>query len=238
MDSLRSLLPAYRRHRFAILFSSIALTIVGDPLLDAAGTDLGLLEAFLALNLLLAMLGGVVEGHWRTLVTLTALVVVLRGISAAGGNPLVLSASEAIWAFAALVACIATLRFVLREGTVDSERIYAALSVYLLAGLAFGVAYYVIEGVRPGSLRVTSADGATVAALGLKTAIYFSFVTLATLGYGDVVPVGPLPQSLATLEAVGAQLYLAVLIARLVSLQARSSSDADRSRGENVPPSR
>jgi hypothetical protein len=52
------------------------------------------------------------------------------------------------------------------------------------------------------------------------------------------VPVGPLPRSLATLEAVGAQLYLAVLIARLVSLQARSSSDADRSRGENVPPSR
>ena len=39
MDPLRSLLPAYRRHRFAILFSSIALTIVGDPLLDAAGTD-------------------------------------------------------------------------------------------------------------------------------------------------------------------------------------------------------
>jgi hypothetical protein len=225
LDPLRSLLPAYRRRRFAILFFSIILTMVGNPLLDAAGADLDLLEAFLVLNLLLAILGGVAEGHWRTLVALPALVVVLRGISAAFGNPLVLSASEAFGALAGIVACIATLHFVLRDGAVDSERIYAALSVYLLAGLAFGVAYYALEGVQPGSLHMTSAADATGAAMSLKTAIYFSFVTLATLGYGDVVPVGPLARSLATLEAVGAQLYVAVLIARLVSLQARSSPE-------------
>jgi hypothetical protein len=225
LDPQRFLPPAYRRRRFAILFFSIVLTMVGDPLLDAAGTDLDLLEAFLALNLLLAILGAVAEGHWRTLVALATLVVVLRGISAVFGNPLILTASEAVWALAGLGACIATLHFVLREGAVDSERIYAALSVYLLAGLAFGVAYYVVEGVQPGSLRISSADDATAAAVGLETAIYFSFVTLATLGYGDVVPVGSVARSLATLEAVGAQLYVAVLIARLVSLQARSSPE-------------
>ena len=237
MDPLRSLLSAYRRRRFAILFFSLVLTLVGNPLLDAVGPDLDLLEAFLALNLLSAILSGVVGGHWRTLVILAALCLTLRGISAAFGNPLVLSASEVIWAVAGLVACIATLHFVLRKGTVDSERIYAALSVYLLAGLVFGVAYHVMGGIRPGSLRVTSAEGAPVAAVGLKTAIYFSFVTLATLGYGDVVPTSPLAQSLATLEAVGAQLYLAVLIARLVSLQAGSSSDGDRPKPGNVTPS-
>ena len=207
--------------------------------MDAVGPDLDLIEAFLALNLLSAILSGVVGGHWRTLAMLAALCLVLRGISAAFGNPLVLSASEAIWAVAALVACIATLHFVLlRKGTVDSERIYAALSVYLLAGLVFGVAYHVMGGIRPGSLRVTSAGGAPVEAVGLKTAIYFSFVTLATLGYGDVVPASPLTQSLATLEAVGAQLYLAVLIARLVSLQSGSTSDGDGPNPGNVPPSR
>ncbi len=222
MDPQRFLLPAYRRRRFAILFFSIVLTMVGDPLLDAAGTDLDLLEVFLALNLLLAILGGVAEGHWWTLVALATLVVVLRGISAVFGNPLILTASEAVWALAGLGACIATLHFVLREGAVDSERIYAALSVYLLAGLAFGVAYYVVEGVQPGSLRVASADDVATAPVALKTAIYFSFVTLATLGYGDVVPVAPLARSLAIIEAVGAQLYIAVLIARLVSRQAVS----------------
>jgi Ion channel len=238
LDPLHSLLSAYRRRRFAILFFSLLLTLVGNPLLDAVGPDLDLIEAFLALNLLSAILSGVVGGYWRTLATLAALCLVLRGISAAFGNPLVLSASEAIWAVAGLVACVATLHFVLRKGTVDSERIYAALSVYLLAGLVFGVAYHVMEAIWPGSLRMTSAEGASVAAAGLKNTIYFSFVTLATLGYGDVVPASPLARSLAIFEAVGAQFYLAVLIARLVSLQAGSTSDGDGPNSGNVPPSR
>lgn len=237
LDPLHSLPSAYRRRRFAILFFSIVLTLGANPLLDAVGPDLDLLETFLALNLLSAILSGVVGGHWRTLVTLAGLFLVLRGISAAFGNPVVLSASEAIWAVAGLVACISTLHFVLRKGTVDSERIYAALSVYLLAGLVFGVAYHVMETIWPGSLRVTSTEGAPVAAAGLKNAIYFSFVTLATLGYGDVVPASPLARSLAISEAVGAQLYLAVLIARLVSLQAGSTSDGDGPKPGNVPPS-
>jgi hypothetical protein len=190
------------------------------------------------LNLLSAILSGVVRGHWRALATLGALCIILRGISAAFGNPVVLSASEAIWAVAGLVACIATLHFVLRKGTVDSERIYAALSVYLLAGLVFSVTFHVMETIWPGSLHVTSAEGAPGAAVGLKNAIYFSFVTLATLGYGDVVPATPLARSLAIFEAVGAQLYLAVLIARLVSLQTGSTSDGDGPKPGNVPPSR
>jgi voltage-gated potassium channel Kch len=66
--------------------------------------------------------------------------------------------------------------------------------------------------------------GAPAASLDFGTAIYFSFVTLATLGYGDVVPASPIARSLAICEAVGAQLFVAVLIARLVSLQSRSRS--------------
>jgi hypothetical protein len=50
------------------------------------------------------------------------------------------------------------------------------------------------------------------------TAIYYSFVTLATIGYGDIVPRSELARSLATMEAIMGQLYLAVMIARLVSL--------------------
>lgn len=222
MDSRSALLSAYRRRRFAVLFFSILLTLVGSPLFDAVGPDLDLLEAFLALNLVSAILSGVVEGRWHTLVALAALFGVSRAASIAFGNPLVLSASEAIWAVAGLTACGATLQFALREGVVDSERIYAALSVYLLAGLVFGVAFHVLEGILPGSLRATSA-GSAPAAANLQDAIYFSFVTLATLGYGDVVPATAVARSLATLEAVGAQLYLAVLIARLVSLQTRHS---------------
>lgn len=222
MDRLQSLILAYRRRRFAILFFSILLTLVGSPLLDAVGVNLDLLEAFLALNLVSAILGSVAEGRWRGIVAAAAFFVVLRAISAALGSPSLLSASQAVWAVAGFVASVAMLPFVLREGPVDSERIYAALSIYLLAGLVFGVAYHVMEGIHPGSLRVLPFEADAVAPGSLRTAIYFSFVTLATLGYGDVVPASPAAQSLAILEAVGAQLYLAVLIARLVSLQARS----------------
>jgi voltage-gated potassium channel Kch len=221
VDSRSARFTAYRRRRFAVLFFSILLTLVGSPLLAAVGRDLDLLEAFLALNLASAILSGVVDGRWHAIAALAALFVLTRAASIASGNPLVLSASEALWAVAGLAACGATLQFALREGVVDSERIYAALSVYLLAGLVFGVAFHVMEGILPGSLRLASAG--SEAGASLQDAIYFSFVTLATLGYGDVVPATAIARSLATLEAVGAQLYLAVLIARLVSLQTRHS---------------
>jgi voltage-gated potassium channel len=59
--------------------------------------------------------------------------------------------------------------------------------------------------------------------LSLSRATYLSFVTIATLGYGDIVPKSELAQSLAIVEAVGGQMYLAVLIARLVSLYSRQA---------------
>jgi Ion channel len=108
-----------------------------------------------------------------------------------------------------------TARHGLRSGAVDAERIFAALDAYLLAGLVFGMCYWLLGRVDPVAFNETD--------LSLARAIYFSFVTLATLGYGDVVPRRELVQSLAIVEAVGGQMYLAVLIARLVSLYSRQS---------------
>ena len=222
MGQLQSLLTRYRRRRFAILFYSLLLTLVGRPLLDALFVEVDLV-VFLTLNLLAVIASSVVEGRWRVIAALAFLFVAMRAIYLAAGVALVLSASEAFWALGSLLACAAMLRFVLRRGVVDSERIYAALGVYLLAGLVFGVAYHTMERVWPGSLRLASPESPN-----LTTSIYFSFVTLATLGYGDIVPASTLARAVATVEAVGAQLYLAVLIARLVSLQSRES-DGDRS---------
>jgi hypothetical protein len=227
MGHLRSLVVRYHRRRFATLFFTLLLTLVGHPLLEALHADLDL-GVFLALNLLAVTLGSAAEGHWRAPAVLAVLFIAARGIHVGAELPVVLSASEAFFTGAAFLACAATLRSVFRGGVVDAERIYAALSVYLLAGLMFGVAYHAMESVWPGSLRLTSGELAP-ASPSLVTAIYFSFVTLATLGYGDIVPLSPLARAAAMLEAVGAQLYVAVLIARLVSLHTRES-DGDRSR--------
>jgi voltage-gated potassium channel Kch len=91
----------------------------------------------------------------------------------------------------------------------------AALSAYLLAGHFFAITYFQVEQLRPGSFAI--AGVATLPAqLDLQTAIYFSYVTLATLGYGDISPLTPTARGLAISEAILGQLYLAVLVARLV----------------------
>src|SRR5215813_11347576 len=100
----------------------------------------------------------------------------------------------------------------MRGAKVDAEHLFAALSSYLLAGIYFGLLYWALEQLRPGTFVAATAFSKT-------GGIYFSFVTLATLGYGDIVPKTDVARGLAILEAVGGQLYIAVTIARLVGSQ-------------------
>ena len=124
-------------------------------------------------------------------------------------------ASLAVWGVLALGTVAGALRFALRGSTVGREQVYAALSAYLLAGMFFGVLYSVLEQVAPGSLSTGSV--AATGVFPLTTAMYFSFVTLASLGYGDILPLSDPARGLAIVEVVGGQLYLAVMVARLVS---------------------
>ena len=78
--------------------------------------------------------------------------------------------------------------------------------------------YWVLEQIWPGTFTVTGD-------FSRMSAIYFSFVTLATLGYGDIVPRTDVARGLAIVEGVGGQLFLAVMVARLVSLYGRGRAD-------------
>ena len=93
----------------------------------------------------------------------------------------------------------------------DSETIYAALGTYLLAGVFFGQIYWSLESAWPGSI-VGPDEFSDV------RAVYYSFITLATLGYADIVPRPDLARGIATFEVIGGQLFLAVLVARLIGL--------------------
>jgi hypothetical protein len=101
----------------------------------------------------------------------------------------------------------------LRDGPVTLHRIQGAVAAYLLLGVLWAHAYALTAMLRPGAFSgpVDPADGP-------RAFFYFSFVTLTTVGYGDVLPVHPAARSLANLEAVTGTLYLAILVARLVSL--------------------
>jgi hypothetical protein len=100
-----------------------------------------------------------------------------------------------------------------RPGPVTSQRIMGAVAVYLLLGLGWEQAYELLYLLRPESF------GGVDASTGPEAWTYFSFVTLTTVGYGDIVPVSPLARSLAISESLSGQIYLAVMLARLVALQ-------------------
>ena len=122
-----------------------------------------------------------------------------------------------LWTLIGLFAAAGALRFAMRAELVDAEHLYAALSAYLLAGIYFGLFYWVLEQVWPGTFAVAGD-------FSRMSAIYFSFVTLATLGYGDIVPRTDVARGLAIVEGVGGQLFLAVMVARLVSLYGRGKA--------------
>jgi hypothetical protein len=92
------------------------------------------------------------------------------------------------------------------------KRIAGAVAVYLLLGLIWARLYQVVELASPGAFRVPEGEGPNGASL-----TYFSFVTLATLGYGDISPINIVARDLAVLEAIMGQLYLVILISRLVA---------------------
>jgi hypothetical protein len=110
-----------------------------------------------------------------------------------------------------------------RSGPITFHRIQGAVAAYLLLGVIWAVAYSLVDFLRPGSF-----SGLASAADGSRSWLYFSFVTLTTVGYGDVLPVHPVARSLAILEAVTGPLYLTILLARLVSLAAAPGAGAAR----------
>jgi hypothetical protein len=112
-----------------------------------------------------------------------------------------------------LCLLVVVLGQTLRSGPVTFHRIQGAVAAYLLLGVLWAQLYSLTALLRPGAF-----SGAVNVADGPRAWLYFSFLTLTTVGYGDVLPVHPAARSLAMLEAVVGPLYLAILIARLVSL--------------------
>ena len=103
---------------------------------------------------------------------------------------------------------------VFRKGPISSSRLQGAVAVYLLLGLTWAHAYVIFNRDHPNAFATTEDTPSTVAAW-----TYFSFVTLTTVGYGDITPKAPVARMLAVSEALTGQLYLAVMLARLVALQ-------------------
>lgn len=111
---------------------------------------------------------------------------------------------------------VAIIRHLFKKEQVDIDTILSAVSAYLMIGLTFAVVYVLLETAHPGSFVLNNPMQKL-----WEDLFYFSIVTLTTLGYGDIVPVTAQSRSVASLEATTGVLYMAILLARLVSEYSR-----------------
>ena len=116
------------------------------------------------------------------------------------------------------------LRFVLRAPSVNADVLCASISAYLMLGLMWTLAYWLVDQLTPGGAFSFNTNAGTRSINGF-TGFYFSFITLSTVGYGDITPVSRIARWLAAMEAMTGLLYVAVLIARLVSLYSTPKSN-------------
>lgn len=209
--------------RFGLLLIALVALLIGYPYFENTRTG-----AFLGgVTSLLALTGGVYAARTNRWTFGVALVLALATTAASAraflggvrGDAVVEATFSAFYAF----MTVAVVFEVIRTRRVTSDTMYGAVCVYLLVGMTFGSLYDLIETLHPGSFQI-NVDTAGPAEIRWRTLIYFSFMTLTTIGLGDVTPVTTQAQSLVSIEGVMGVLYVAVLIARVVGIYGRRAS--------------
>ena len=214
----------FRRFSAVELLIALALLFFFFPFVEEAkGGDL-----IVSLLLSLVLLSGVLAVSDRKGVLLIALVLAIPAIAGRWINhfwPDVVRPAVFLTAALLLTAFVVVnlLRFVLRAPSVNVEVLCASISAYLMLGLMWTMAYWLVDQLTPGAFSFNTNAGKQ--SMNGFNAFYFSFITLSTVGYGDITPVSRIARWLAAMEAMTGLLYVAVLIARLVALYSIPKSD-------------
>jgi hypothetical protein len=212
--------PNDRQTRFLLLLISLLGLMVLEPFLfDSIGFRF-LLEIFFSL-ILFSSIYAVSIKRRTTLIAILLALPKLGSTWAYGfiNNPLLILFDSIFGIIFTGFIIVLILSHIFRQENVTLETIYGAIVVYILIGLMWVFLYTLSEFVHPHSFSMA----ADLASESKKALYYFSFVTLTTLGYGDVTPISDPAKSLAMLEAIVGQMYIAVLIARLVGIHISQS---------------
>jgi len=216
------------QNRFGVLLGALIILLVSSPIVTGFGPGrlAGLLVlVFFSLTLLAAVFA--VSRTRRTRLVAFSLAI-----------PTLATQTLNIWMPSSAIALLThllgivflgfavlmILKLIFTSKRITTDVIFAAICAYILLGVFWAIVYSGITVVTPASFAYPLMEHAATAKLrfgaeNTSLAIYYSMVTMSTLGYGDIVPVLPFAQACATLQAIMGQLYLAVLVARLVGLQ-------------------
>jgi hypothetical protein len=216
-----------RGQRFGSLLTALLILFLGTILLDYTGTFLhaDLVVGISILFLAMVLVAAVVEVYGRrgpvvmTFRLLIAATIVTQTVAVLVDSSAMHVAGPVLAVICVGYTIIVVLGHLIRAQEADKGTIYAAISVFLLMGVFWSVVYTVIARLEPGAFAHSAGGAPPVGGgAGSVTSLYFSMVTLTTLGYGDVTPVTTAARMSAALEATFGQVFLVVLVARLVGM--------------------
>jgi len=230
-------LAAMRNHRFDVLLCALILLLLWTPVVRLLAPIWPPMLSKITVTTLfcVVLLSAVFAVSRSRRSVLIALWMAVPGILLYEFNLMIawdglLAASYAFSIAFLVYTIVVILQFLFVDQRVTYNTIFASLCVYLLLGVLWSMAYSLIEILEPGSFTFGFADEQGEMRFGGGESIfpiYYSFVTLTTLGYGDIVPASATARMLSAAEAVTGQLYLAVLVARLVGLHISQSARDD-----------
>jgi hypothetical protein len=150
-----------------------------------------------------------------------------------------------MWLLFTLYIAVVVFRGIMSARRIGSNEIYGAIYVYLLIGVVFAEIYQLLLAWQPDALffdpgrfpKPLAISNNSLLTRGAGDLLYYSFVTLGTVGYGDVTPASPFARSLSLIEAVAGIMYVATMIARFVSIQTSAEVRGVEAETANATPS-
>ena len=233
MNDRKTLFEAYRERPYRNIFIALIVAILFDALAPNAFARGRFADLMLAAVLVAALVETVRSRHngvWAMILGLPA--IALRVVSAFSPDSTVMNTTVVSLTTLFIGFLIWNLLHDLSKGDRSTgERIFGALCAYIFIGLLFALIYSHMEFRQPGTFATSQAilaeDALTESNL-FPIFTYFSFVTLTTLGYGDISPIAEHARTLAWFEALLGQLYLAVMVAGFVALHISESMQTKR----------
>ncbi len=219
-----------QRGRFSILLGALLFFLIALPFFDVGAVPWVVRAGFTIVPLAGLYVAGGRRTASRVALFLVVPVIAIQWTSRLLGTPEFEEVRLAMSATFLIFTAAVVLQFLFRQERVTADTILGGINVYLLLGIAYAVLHALVETVTPGSYTVGGVGVTELLAQagseGFSELVYFSFVTFTTLGYGDMVPANSISGMLSASEAVVGQLYVAIFVARLVSLQVSQAAQA------------
>ena len=210
-----------RRNRCSLLLAWLCLLILANPLfgpslLGAKALRLGLLMILMLATWALRAPGSVMRGAGALAVATAAIIMLVPG-----DDHWLRAVVHGMTAVFNGLVTVALLRYVLDARVITTDKVFGAVSAYVLIALTFACLFSLLQLVQPNAFhfnQVNNPDGV----LSWSDAMYFSFTVLTSTGFGEFTPVTDMARSLIVIEQVLGVMYVAFLVARLANLYGRA----------------